>query len=98
MQMHCPGVHDEECCVWVVTRGQARKEVLHPVTEDGGGQKLVVDVNNKTEEVGKSSRGPPGEERRQGKRQLRMENPVNLAEGMCMQKHPGMLAGWITLG
>ena len=57
--MHCPQVHassaDEECCVCVVMRGQARQEVQRPVTEDGGDRKLVVEVKKKTEEVGLKS-------------------------------------------
>ena len=39
--------------VYVVMRGQARREVQCPVTENGGDWKLEVDVKRKMEEVGK---------------------------------------------
>ena len=50
----CKQCRDEECCVHVVTRGQARKEMQHPVTEDGGNRNLVLNLK-KTEDVGKRS-------------------------------------------
>ena len=40
----CKHCRDEEHCVCVMMRGQALKEVQHPVSEDGGDWKLAVDV------------------------------------------------------
>ena len=54
----CKQCLDGECCACEPTRGQARKEVQLPMTEEGGDWNLVVDVKKKTEEViKKSARG-----------------------------------------
>ena len=93
MHCLCKQHWDEGYCVHVVMRGQARKEVQCSVTEDGGDWRLAVDVKKRMEGVGKrSARG------RKKTGVVAMGNPVNLAERMCVQKHPRMLPGWMTLG